>query len=176
VTSSPDHNNKGLSFDRVSERLEYSHSTSVLPGLLHYGDAMSMAHGVESRNPFVDHRLVEWIFGVGTSFKVRQGESKWLIREFLRRRNQTAIGDRSDKLGFPTPVDRWLAANNGELAKRILLSNSAMLSEFCSPHKVRNILERHLLGKAGAGFHLYKLISLEFWLRSCMSTAAIRPS
>ena len=91
-------------FDRLSEGLLCDHSSRILPGLLHYGDAISMAHGIESRLPFMDYRLVEYLFARASEIKVRLGETKWLVREYLRRNRQQGIGDRPDKLAFPDPA------------------------------------------------------------------------
>ena len=59
-------NENGLSAGIVQARLEQDRTTAILPGLLHYGDIISMAHGIETRNPFLDYRLVEWMFNYHT--------------------------------------------------------------------------------------------------------------
>lgn len=155
--------------DQVTGRLWLDHSRSILPGLLHYGDAISMAHGIESRLPFMDYRLVEWLFSRGAGLKIRDGETKWVLREYLRRNGQARIGNRADKQGYPTPIERWLAKDGGALAKEILLSHGTHLHEFCDPARIGRLINQHLAGKSGAGHHVYRLVSTELWLRRCIS-------
>ena len=99
--------------DRVTARLWEDHSCNILPGLLQYGDAISMAHSVESRAPFMDYRLVEYLFSRLADIKIRAGQTKWVLREYLRKAGQDEIGNRPDKRGYPTPADRWLEENRG---------------------------------------------------------------
>jgi asparagine synthase (glutamine-hydrolysing) len=89
-----------------------------------------MAHGVESRLPFVDYRLVEFLFAC-SNIKIYAGEIKWVLREYLRRNGQERIASRPDKQGYPTPIERWLAADEGALAKEVLLAGDSRVQEFC---------------------------------------------
>lgn len=155
--------------DLVTERLRIEHAVEILPGLLHYGDAISMAHGIESRLPFMDYRLVEWLFSRDASVKIHRGQTKWILREYLRRRNQQLIADRPDKKGYPTPADVWLSSNGGRLAEDMLASGNSRISEYCEPGSVRKLIRQHVSGVAGAGNHLYRLLSTEFWLRRCIA-------
>jgi asparagine synthase (glutamine-hydrolysing) len=159
----------GSSTDPVTQRLRMEHAVSVLPGLLHYGDAISMAHGIESRLPFMDYRLVEWLFARDARVKIHRGQTKWVLREFLRRRNQCLIADRPDKKGYPTPTDAWLSSDRGRFAEDMLASENSRISEFCEPQRVRKLVQQHVAGVAGAGNHLYRLLSTEFWLRRCIA-------
>ena len=101
--------------DRVNNRLWLDHSSRILPGLLHYGDAISMAHSIESRLPFMDYRLVEWLFARPADVKLGDGRTKRILREYLTRNRQSRIAARADKQGFPTPAERWLAGQDFEL-------------------------------------------------------------
>lgn len=156
--------------DAVTARLWLDHSRNILPGLLHYGDAISMAHSIESRLPFMDFRLVEWLFMRHAGIKIHAGETKWVLREYLRRSGLAKIGNRADKLGYPTPVERWLAADNGALLKEVLLASGARLHEYCDPKKIGKLIQYHNEGKPGAGNHLYRLLSTEIWLHHCINS------
>ena len=156
-------------YDVTSLRLWQDHSRDILPGLLHYGDTISMAHGVESRLPFMDYRLVEWLFSRNAAIKIRSGETKWVLREYLRRHGQQKIGNRPDKLGYPTPVEKWLAAEGGVMPREILLSPGAKIHAYCEPARLKRLIEFHAAGKPGAGNHLYRLVSTELWLQTCIA-------
>jgi asparagine synthase (glutamine-hydrolysing) len=158
--------------DAVRARLLDDHSRDILPGLLHYGDAVSMAHSVESRHPFMDFRLVEWMFRLPTRYKIREGETKWVLREYLRRHGQPDIGSRRDKLGYPTPVGQWLASDQGREVERRLLDARSPLHEWCDPANVRRLLQMQKAGVAATDHHVYKLLSTQVWLDRCITTEA----
>lgn len=155
-------------YSPVNQRLLQDHSRNILPGLLHYGDAISMAHGVESRLPFMDYRLVEWIFANNDDVKIREGHTKWILRQYLQNAGQPRIAKRKDKLGYPTPIEKWLSENKGAAARELLLTPEARITQFCDPQRIELLLDRHLAGMVGAGSNLYRLVSTELWLRSCL--------
>lgn len=158
--------------DRVTQRLLQDHSRNILPGLLHYGDAISMAHGIESRHPFMDYRLVEWMFRMPTAIRSRADETKWVLREYLRKHGQKRIGDRKDKKGYPTPVASWLIGEQALQVEDILLKRPSLLHEWVDPAKVRALLDRNKHGSQTASHHLYKLLSTHMWLDRCIDGAA----
>jgi len=156
------------SLNPITSRLMQDHSRNILPGLLHYGDAISMAHGVESRLPFMDFRLVEWMFANSDAVKINEGQTKWVLRQYLRQAGQTTIAERKDKQGYPTPIEKWLAENNGAIVRELLLAPDTHIKQFCDTHRIGKLLNKHLSGRPGAGNHLYRLISTELWLRQCI--------
>lgn len=152
--------------NRADNRLMYDHSYGILPGLLHYGDAISMAHGVESRNPFLDYRLVEWIFGLPASTKLAFGQTKWPVRDYLRSAGQDELGNRWDKKGYLTPVAIWMRNNGGEIVREVLTRQDARINEYCHRKEVGDLIESFLAGRSGAENHIYRLISTETWLNA----------
>ncbi|WP_035383199.1 asparagine synthase (glutamine-hydrolyzing) [Ferriphaselus sp. R-1] len=155
--------------DRVRQRLLADHAQNILPGLLHYGDAISMAHGIEARHPFMDYRLVEWMFRLPKRLRFDQGETKSVLREYLRKHGQIAIGNRPDKKGYPTPVGKWLASDQGREIEALLLKPGNRLHQWCDPAKIRRLIERNKQGVMGAEHHLYKLVSTQIWLDECIA-------
>jgi len=154
--------------DPVRKRLLADHSLNILPGLLHYGDAISMAHGVEARNPFLDYRLVEWMFKLPARLRFNLSETKWVLREYLRAHGQEAIGNRPDKKGYPTPVGKWLASEQGAEVEQLLLDRHSLLHQWCDPSKIKQLIEKNRCGVMAAEHHLYKLLSTQLWLNECI--------
>jgi asparagine synthase (glutamine-hydrolysing) len=154
--------------DRVRRRLLADHARDILPGLLHYGDAISMAHSVEARDPFLDYRLVEWMFRLPTRFKLRDGQTKWVLREFLRSSGMRAIGDRKDKKGYPTPAGAWLASEQGRDLESSLVDKPSVLHEWIEPTKLSKLFAKHRNGALAAEHHLYKLLSAQMWISRCI--------
>lgn len=153
--------------DPVTQRLLADHSLTILPGLLHYGDAISMAHSVEARNPFLDYRLVEWMFRLPNRLRFNRHETKWVLREYLRAHGQPAIGNRPDKKGYPTPVGKWLISDRREI-EHLLLEQPSPLHEWCDQSKIRRLIEQNAQGVMAAEHHLYKLVSTQLWLNECI--------
>lgn len=161
--------NLGKTADPLQQRLMLDHSMTILPGLLHYGDAVSMAHSIEARHPFLDYRLVEWMFRLPTRLKFKGGETKWVLREYLRTNGQQTIGNRPDKKGYPTPVGKWLASKEGKEVERLLLDKRSQLYEWCDLSRVRRLIERQRQGAMASEHHLYKLLSTKLWLEECLN-------
>jgi asparagine synthase (glutamine-hydrolysing) len=152
----------------VNDRLGDDLTRDVLPGLLHYGDAVSMAHSIETRLPFLDYRLVEFATSLPGEFKVGAGETKRILRDHLRSVDLQIIANRRYKVGYLTPANTWLAANGGEILKSLLLSPDAQTRAYCRPERMRRLIDHHASGRGGAGHHLYRLLTTELWLRTCI--------
>ncbi|HEY9745842.1 MAG TPA: asparagine synthase C-terminal domain-containing protein, partial [Oculatellaceae cyanobacterium] len=75
--------------------------------LLHYEDRNSMACSLESRLPFLDYRLVEFLFSLPPHFKIREAKTKFLLQETLKELIPASILNRKDKMGFSTPGQQW---------------------------------------------------------------------
>jgi len=84
---------------------------TLLPGLLHVEDRMSMAHGLEARVPLLDHRIVELTATVPADIKFRNGELKRLLRRGMADYLPKEILNRTDKMGFPVPLTYWFQEN-----------------------------------------------------------------
>jgi len=160
--------NQGEASDTVRQRLRVDHSRAILPGLLHYGDAISMAHSIETRNPFLDYRLVEWLFRAPTSIKLHEGQTKWVLREYLRSHGQAAIGNRRDKKGYPTPAGAWLASEEGRQLEAMVLKPGSPLHEWCDPARLVRLFELNRHGVIGTEHHLYKIVSTQMWIDRCL--------
>jgi asparagine synthase (glutamine-hydrolysing) len=154
--------------DAVQQRLLDDHSLYILPGLLHYGDAVSMAHGIEARNPFLDYRLVEWMFRLPAHLRFNHSETKWVLREYLRQNGQVEIGNRPDKKGYPTPVRHWLASSESGEVESILLAKDSPVLQWCDGAKIKNLIQQNREGVLGAEHHLYKLLSTQLWIKECL--------
>ena len=78
-----------------------------LPALLHYEDRNSTAFSLEARVPFLDYRLVEFMFSLPTEEKIKNGVTKVILRDAMKGVLPEQIRNRTDKMGFVTPEDIW---------------------------------------------------------------------
>jgi asparagine synthase (glutamine-hydrolysing) len=98
----------GVSGDPLNAALRLSITQRTLPGFLHYEDRNSMAFGVETRIPFLDHRLVSRVLPLSGAVKLAGSRTKSLLRQTLAGDVPPAISGRLAKQGYPAPLSRWL--------------------------------------------------------------------
>lgn len=158
---------RNLPVSRLSNFLyNMMHSTSIQT-LLHYEDRMAMAHSVESRVPFLDHRLVQLAFSLPSSYKIKPPVGKYVHREAMKDIIPDAIYNRKDKAIFSTPFySRWL---NGPL--RTYVSDIFASQEFRQRgiYNLPIIKQRwkHYTGGSKAdGEMLFNVLALETWFRT----------
>jgi asparagine synthase (glutamine-hydrolysing) len=148
----------------ADRRLWLDHSDVQLPRLLHYGDALSMAHGVETRMPFMDYRLVEWAFALDIDARLDPKASKWMIRRYLTLHNQKTIARRSDKKGYPTPYLRWFANMTSTNIQELLPPHAPVFQYVQRDAVLKAFTVRKATAQFGAGL-LFRIVALQSWLQ-----------
>jgi asparagine synthase (glutamine-hydrolysing) len=100
----------------IAERQKIDLLYSSIPSFLRHEDRNSMAHSVESRHPFLDYRLVEFAVSCPSDFKLRDGWSKWILRNAMQGILPEKVRLRKTKLGFDAPDGTWmrLGLQNGQ--------------------------------------------------------------
>jgi asparagine synthase (glutamine-hydrolysing) len=142
--------------------------------ILYKCDRMSMAHSLEIRPPFLDHRIVEFAARLPESFKVRRGRLKFLLKEVMRNKLPDAILDRP-KEGFDIPAHHWLRTT----LKPLLLDtlNRRMIEQnglFRWP-EIDALISAHQERRANLGYHLWGLLVLFLWIRRWNVTTRSQP-
>jgi asparagine synthase (glutamine-hydrolysing) len=135
---------------------------TLLPALLQVEDRVSMAHGLESRVPLLDHRLVELAATMPADVKFRNGEMKHIFRTVARRHVPDVIADRTDKMGFPVPLTQWLQGPANEWLRDLFSSRVALERELIDNSKVVASLD----GEEPFGRKTWGLMCLELWQRT----------
>ena len=125
-----------------------------------------MAHSLEARVPFLDHRLVELCFSLPPNELIRGGETKSLLRRALGDLLPPQVRERRDKLGFVTPEADWLRGPLGVLAGDVFASQSLRERGFVDAPAARRRLERHRARRLTAGMELWRALNLELWARA----------
>lgn len=141
-----------------------------LPEVLHDEDALSMAFSVESRTPFLDHRLVEFCFGLPYYDKISNGWTKSLLRRSLAGVLPAEILARRRKLGFSAPVASWLRAEKNRQEVHALLLDGRCLQrdEFGAGKLSRDLkafYARPSVNPSLGASRLWRWITLELWHR-----------
>lgn len=142
--------------------LQYSHQTTLV-NLLQYGDAISMAFSLESRLPFMDYRLVDFVMSLPEDFLINEGRGKYIQREALRHILPEYINVETKKLGFVTPIDDFFSANR-PLLEKILLDKRTLARQLFNEKKLRQFINCEKPGLGHSNF-LFRLLNVELWFR-----------
>ena len=137
----------------------------ILPGLLHYEDRNSMAFSLETRLPFLDYRLVEYIFSLPAGQKLKDGVTKVILRDAMKGKLPDEIRNRMDKMGFGTPEDIWFRTVLREGVSEIIGSKSFAERGYFDVRKVRQAFENHCSGEVNIRSLIWRWVNLELWLR-----------
>jgi asparagine synthase (glutamine-hydrolysing) len=127
-------------------------------------DRMSMAVSLESREPLLDHRLLEFAARVPASLKLRDGVSKYLLRQLLATRLPAPVLARR-KQGFAAPIGEWLRGPLQPMLQDLVGSRRSLERGVFAPASVRRLLDEHRTGKVDHRHRLWQLLMLELWFR-----------
>src|SRR5690606_17012362 len=92
----------------LNDVLYYNTVQNGLEQLLCYAERNSMAHGLDLRLPFLSHELAEFLFSIPGDYKIRQGSTKWILRESIKNELPATVSWRKDKIGFAPPQMHWM--------------------------------------------------------------------
>jgi len=132
---------------------------TLLPALLQIEDRVSMAHGLESRVPFLDHPLVELVATIPASVKFTNGTMKRVLKDSMSYCLPKVIIERKDKMGFPVPLVQWMQADIKDFIFDIFSSQKAMNRDLINNKKVLEDLEKEWK----FGRKTWGLLCLEIW-------------
>jgi asparagine synthase (glutamine-hydrolysing) len=150
--------------DDLKQRLVSDLQTFSLPSLLRYEDRNSMAFSMESRLPFLDQELVDWVLGLPSEALVDRGWSRAILREGLRGVLTEKVRTRRWKVGFTTPETRWLRA------RRATVQGLFRSPQFCArPYwdaaALADAFEQFCAGEVEPSQIFWRAINTEIWLR-----------
>jgi asparagine synthase (glutamine-hydrolysing) len=149
--------------DKIDNFFYHLLFSTSLPSLLHYEDRNSMAFSLESRVPFLDHRLVEYGFSLPMEDRVKGAETKYILRQSLSGILPDAIRDRKDKKGFVTPGEnKWL---RGPL-KHLLEDDFSKLEYWFPRGRLYETIENYKKGDNSKAKLVWRMVALNKWLKA----------
>ena len=154
-------------------RVLYADLKTYLVELLMKQDQMSMAASIESRVPFLDHKLVEFAATLPASAKLRGFTTKRLLRASVKELLPAEILTRR-KMGFPVPFGRWLRGEWSSVAREVLLDRRARERGVINAPAVERLIAAHRDGSVDGGDALWALVNLELWYRTCIDGAGVQ--
>jgi asparagine synthase (glutamine-hydrolysing) len=126
-------------------------------------DRASMGVSLEAREPLLDHRVVEFAWRVPLSMKIRDGQSKWLLRQVLYKYVPRELVERP-KVGFDVPIDAWLRGPLREWAEELLDMKRLLDEGFFEASAIREKWLEHLSGKRNWQYPLWHVLMFQMWL------------
>lgn len=148
-------------------RLMYTDIKTYLVELLMKQDQMSMAASVESRVPFLDHRLVEFTASIPAKYATQGMEGKFILKAAVEDLLPHSIVYRR-KMGFPTPWSYWLAGPMQERLQHLLMEPRTLERGLFRPEALQRLFAEHAAGRRDYGNRIWRLLNLELWFRACM--------
>ena len=147
--------------DALLDHFEYK-----LEHLLKWEDRNSMWFSLESRVPFLDYRLVEKTLASRADMKIKNGTTKYILREAMNGTLPEKIKNRKDKIGFMTPEDEWFRQDKLKTLINDLLKSDTLKGRYIvNPAKANRLYQRHLDNKLQISKDIWKWINLELWFR-----------
>jgi asparagine synthase (glutamine-hydrolysing) len=125
-------------------------------------DRMSMAASLEAREPLLDHKLIEFVFGLDGQLKLHGLTTKWIFKKTMERL-LPAENIYRPKEGFSIPIKHWLRQELRELMLDHLSESRIREAGFFNPEPIRKMIAAHLAGRKNFSHQLWALLVFEIW-------------
>lgn len=153
----------------LHQSLYESLTSNSLPKLLRFADRNSMAFSREVRLPFLDHRLVEYVFAIPPEQKLNRTTTKVVLRNAISGIVPEEIRRRKDKLGYAPPEVAWLRGPMRQWADDIFRSAEFRNRDWVDGRAIESLWSRFLNGDSGLHRQIWRWLSLEAWARNCLA-------
>jgi len=157
--------------DALSQ-IMYVDTKTYLPGdILTKVDRMSMATSLEVRAPLLDHRFAEWVTRLSSRWKIRSGESKYILKKLAQRLGVPNQVLYREKRGFSMPLVHWFRQQPMPALLELLLEPKTIQRGYFNERAVRQYVSEHREGVRDRSYELWHLLVFELWHRNFLEPA-----
>ncbi len=150
----------------IEEKMMFLDTMTYLPDdILVKVDRASMNFSLETRMPFLDHRVIDFAWKLPLKFKIKDGERKYIINKLLRKKIPKDLIDRP-KMGFAVPLDNWLRGPLKDWAENLLDKNRIKNEGYFNCQLITEKWEQHKTGDQNWQYHLWDILMFESWLEN----------
>ena len=158
--------NKSLPFNSFVSKMMYKDTIKYLPDdILVKVDRATMAHSLESRIPFLDHRVVEYAWRLPLSVKYRNDQGKWILRQVLNKYVPEKYFERP-KMGFGVPMGNWLSGPLRDWGEALLDENDIQQQGYFNADVIRKKWTEHSQGVRNWHGQLWSVLVFQAWLEN----------
>jgi asparagine synthase (glutamine-hydrolysing) len=159
--------------DRLSPYLWFDQKYYLPDDILYKVDRISMAHAVEVRPPFLDHRIAEFAASLPPSLKIRGARQKVILKELMKDKLPSSTLHRK-KLGLDIPAHDWFRGPLRSLLQDTVAEGVSNYGEIFRAGAVRNFVNSHMERRANLGYHLWGLMILFLWMKKWQVQLPVR--
>jgi len=150
----------------ITEEMLWLDLVGYLPDdILTKVDRAAMATSLETRVPFLDRSVFDLAWRMPMDVKLRDGVTKWILRQVLYRHVPPALVDRP-KMGFGVPIGRWLRGSLRPWAEEMLATDRLVAQGLLDPVPIRAAWEQHLSGRRDWAYELWDILALQAWIET----------
>ena len=160
--------------DGLSPYLWFDQKYYLPDDILTKTDRMSMAHSLEVRPPFLDHRIVEFAATLPASLKIRGSRQKFILKELMKGKLPPSVLSRK-KIGFDIPAHEWLRGPLRSLLVETVPAGASEHAGLFDAAAIKAVMQRHLSKRANLGYHLWGLLVLFLWMKKWRIQTAATP-
>jgi asparagine synthase (glutamine-hydrolysing) len=154
----------GINAPGVERYLRIDQNYYLPDDILYKTDRMSMAHSLEVRPPFLDHRIVEFAASLPSGLKIRGTKQKFLLKQLMRGKLPQAVLDRG-KTGFDIPAHDWFRGPLRGLLMETLTPEAVRAAAVFDGAVIESLIRDHMERRTNAGYHLWGLLTLFLWMK-----------
>jgi asparagine synthase (glutamine-hydrolysing) len=156
--------------DAISKMMYLDTKTYLVGDILTKVDRMSMLTSLEVRVPILDHLLVEWVTGLPSEFKIRDGQQKYILRKLAERVGVPREVLYRSKRGFALPLVHWMRHELKDLILSVLLEPRTLKRGYFNPLALQKLLDEHFRGSRDHSHQIWRLLMLELWHRNFLES------
>jgi len=150
--------------DGLSAYLQFDQQIYLPDDILVKSDRMSMAHSIEVRPPFLDHRILEFAAQLPSSLKLCDSQQKYVLKQLMRNKLPASVLQHG-KIGFDIPTHKWFRGPLRSLLMETLAAAEPAYADFFNFDVIRKMVKRHMDRHINIGYHLWGLMILFLWMK-----------